>query len=334
MTTISPTRRMNKNEELVLFMERWLAQTRHDMGDAAFELEYMRTRHKLMTEDLAFAEGTINRKAAEKKGRSSYYSDWFHLSGAERCLAEQFFSRAGFKPMVRMDAGVFKQHLIFKNGEDAHLRWQTTMQMAGILLAREDSASFTRPDFVTRGKADGIFRLPEWPKDKRRLFELKTIKDTSFAEVRKTGKPLHYHITQANGYMFFLGLDEASIVYEVKGSHQLSEFVIKFDPDLFDYTYQRRADEIERAVMEREVPEREYAVTDRRTGTQTQGRLCQWCDFQHVCFNQSAIEDHLHEDQAVKQEQRSRDARETGASKSAKPFGTRKIFGPKKLRNS
>lgn len=95
-------------------------------------------------------------------------------------------------------------------------------------------------DYV--GHTDGI--LLHEPK---RIFEFKTISPSEYEKLSKG--PKHAHVVQAHAYMGPLGLDEALIVYENKGSQckwkvnmfgqfvagdpKVVPFVVRFDKDLW-----------------------------------------------------------------------------------------------------
>lgn len=97
-------------------------------------------------------------------------------------------------------------------------------------------------DYV--GHTDGV--LLHEPKN--RVFEFKTISPSEYEKLAKG--PKHAHVVQAHAYMGPLGLEEALIVYENKGSQckwkvnmsgqfvagepKVVPFVIRFDQDLWD----------------------------------------------------------------------------------------------------
>ena len=99
------------------------------------------------------------------------------------------------------------------------------------------------------GHTDGV--LDHQPK--RRVFEFKTVSPSEYEKhfIKKTDpQPLEDHVVQAHAYMAPLGLDEAIIVYENKGSQcrwkvnmfgqfealepKLKPFLIKFDNEIWD----------------------------------------------------------------------------------------------------
>jgi hypothetical protein len=110
------------------------------------------------------------------------------------------------------------------------------------------------------GHTDGI--LDHSPK--RRIFEFKTISPSEYDKLDKRG-PYEDHIIQAHAYMVPLGLEEAIIVYENKGSQckwkvnmfgqfealepKLKPYLIKFDSKVWDPIVERIHDD-HRAVAE------------------------------------------------------------------------------------
>lgn len=115
--------------------------------------------------------------------------------------------------------------------------WQDAVRYLELPVENEEL------DYV--GHTDGVLVHSKWPK---RVFEFKTISPTEYDKLN--AGPKLDHIVQAHAYMSPLGLDEALIIYENKGSQakwsvnmfgqfvagdaKVLPFTVRFDQELWD----------------------------------------------------------------------------------------------------
>jgi len=156
------------------------------------------------------------------------------------------------------------------------------------------------------GHTDGLLKH----KPKPRIFEFKTISVSEYEKhfvKKKNPVPLEDHVVQAHAYMAPLGLDEAIIVYENKGSQckwkvnmfgqfealetKLKTFLIKFDNAIWDPIV-ARIHEDHRAVAalqvildEKRTPSREEIAEFPRICSDKNCNLAARCALSRECFS-------------------------------------------------
>lgn len=267
--------RVNRGEVVVPFLMKWVAQFIKEHGKHELDKRLLEAQYKFIKEDFEFSDGTID---------EDYYSDWFHLSSALDCARRSWFKRLRFPGKAKQIDDTMKEWLIFSNGDAGHLRWQCLLHVAGVLIGRESTAKFVSQEHRVRGKSDGILLLPN-EKKRKRLFEFKTCNSRMFAQVKKAMMPYDSHVVQANGYMHYLELPVASIIYENKDTHEVIEFNVTYSKKLFEWTLKNRILPQKDAIRAIEMPDRE--------GKSINAPPCKWCEFIETCFNPYIQEENI-----------------------------------------
>lgn len=284
-TNTTASARSTRKEILTPALQKFCLKKIGEVGRQQFEYDLENIRLNFLKDDLQYTEDKV------MSGKGEFYSEWFHLSGALDCLASQWFSRMGFPTIVKRGEDPFREWQIFGAGSDLHMRWQCLLEYAGFLKGRrEGDASFVDYDDRVRGRLDGILTgLPGDPETEY-LFELKSTNSRIYRQVIKEDSPLEKHIVQANGYMYYKGIKKCIFVYECKDTHKIAEFPLDLDDKLHQDIRKNRILEVESAVKEERVPEREFSEDDGL------GKLCMYCDFKHICLNHVEIKRFLEED--------------------------------------
>ena len=151
----------------------------------------------------------------------------FSGSSANACLRMQ---ELGFLGATGPVAGSQLQE-IFNDGKWRHLRWQAILLAAGILDVVEMSLPWQR--MRSAGSVDGVGVVPDdhpnqsW-RGKEFGFELKGTHPIVFQKLKDT-KPKPEHIRQVHRYFLSGGFDLFVVLYENKGTQEISEWV--FEPD-------------------------------------------------------------------------------------------------------
>ncbi len=121
--------------------------------------------------------------------------------------------------------------------------------------------------------ADGILIL----KDRRVLWECKSINNKGFKELEKTGKPKEEHFFQANIYAHMLNIvgENIWIKYENKDTQKSKDFFMEKDGHLFKQAI-NTIEIIESALEDEKLLPREHKNKNIPP--------CMWCDFSRICW--------------------------------------------------
>ena len=128
-------------------------------------------------------------------------------------------------------------------------------------------------DLLIKGKADGIIIL----KNKKVLWEFKTIKSTEFEKIIKNNMPKPEHIFQANIYAVILDIEHMLIWYENKDTQESKYFDIVANYELFKDAL-TKIKQIETALQEQTLL--------KRTCTNKKIPPALWCPYKNICFKQ------------------------------------------------
>ncbi len=121
--------------------------------------------------------------------------------------------------------------------------------------------------------ADGILIM----KDRRILWECKSINNKGFKELEKTGIPKPEHFFQANIYAHMLNIvgENIWIKYENKDTQKSKDFFMEKDGHLFKQAI-NTIDIIESAIEDEKLLSREHKNKNIPP--------CMWCDYVGLCF--------------------------------------------------
>lgn len=171
--------------------------------------------------------------------------------------------------------------------------WQDAIQYIELPVVNEELG------YV--GHSDGI--LAHQPK--HRVFEFKTASPSEYEKIESNG-PKMEHVIQAHAYMGPLGLDEAIIVYQNKGSQckwtmnmfgqfvagepKVRPFLIKYDHSLWSKVvarikdHYRSEDLVKRLVSNNQRASRENISSFSRVCEDTKCELAERCPVSRECF--------------------------------------------------
>ena len=215
------------------------------------------------------------------KGEKSYKQDGQRLR-CDACRATGRKITRGLMPM-NCECGV---------------PWQDAVRYMELPVVNEEL------DYV--GHTDGILDH----KPKRRIFEFKTISPSEYKKLDEG--PKYDHVVQAHAYMEPLGLDEALIVYEHKGSQaqwsvdsfgrfvagepKVIPFIVQFDATVWDPIVERIKDHHRSVEILNEVrskgkdkrPPRKLLTVLPRVCSDKKCDMAQRCPVSRECFSLDA----------------------------------------------
>jgi hypothetical protein len=136
----------------------------------------------------------------------------FRCSGMNGCKRQRILLRSGLEPSARPNARTAN---IFHTGNFMHLKWQ----MAGLTEGWLDKAEvgMEDPSLQLRGHTDGVLYDGS-------LLEIKSINSRGFDRVYKLGIK-DDHKAQAASYLFMLGINRISFIYENKDTGEWFEYL-------------------------------------------------------------------------------------------------------------
>lgn len=162
-------------------------------------------------EEAKHAAAILGRK---ERDRSQGWSS----SSAGGCIRAQLYTarKAPKAPVEDKSMGYFM------NGHFMHLRHQVAGLSAGYLT--EVEVPVVIEELNVRGTMDGIT-------SEGIIAEFKSINPYGYRKVAQFG-PKPEHVRQVNAYMRASDIKSARLLYEDKGTNEMSEFLLNFDPKI------------------------------------------------------------------------------------------------------
>lgn len=155
------------------------------------------------------------------------------------------------------------------SGTDRHIRIETAVEKAGILVTKEQKIYYDDPP--VSAKTDVILM---W-EGQEILTEIKTKTEDGF---NRTTKPASYHIEQLLIYMKILKKAFGILIYESKNSHEIKMFPIHLNQkykDFINYLFDWMK-EVKKAFDEKKLPENPNRM-------KYKSAMCKGCMFFKSC---------------------------------------------------
>ncbi len=161
------------------------------------------------------------------------------------------------------------------SGTDRHIRIQSAMESAGILVSHEAKLKHENP--IISGKTDAIIK---WDGIDEIITEIKTINDEAF---QRTNKPRNYNIEQVLIYMKIMKKAFAFLIYENKNTHELKFFSVNLNQkykDFINYFFDWM-NRVQKSFDDKQLPENPFR-------NKFENKICKGCDFFEVCQTKPA----------------------------------------------
>jgi len=203
-------------------------------------------------------------------------SRYFHPSAIGKCKRAIFFDIKGApqneKPVPVSE--YLRTHFTFEVGTYFHVLFQNLCERAGLLTKRE--AAIINHKYKIIGHMDGELTID----GERYALEIKTSGSWAYGRYVSSNAPDHAHVMQMTLYMGCLGLDKGIIFYFDKDRSNTKEFIVEFDPKLFEKLIgvinNFRAD-----LSTNNLPAKE--------GDNPSLYPCRFCAFSEVCFDNNKV---------------------------------------------
>jgi CRISPR/Cas system-associated exonuclease Cas4 (RecB family) len=171
------------------------------------------------------------------------------IGGCERQAAFKFLGVVGRR---RLDPDL---ELIFDDGNWRHHRWQAIfLDMERVLgpkkfrvVSYEGHVKF--PELFIAGNSDVVVEI----NGVRYVIDIKGIADWGFAYIYTNDAPKEEHVDQLHCYMAGEEVELGLLHYDNKNDQRTRTFVVKFDPERFDYI-RRWCKRVVRSLINRELP--------------------------------------------------------------------------------